>query len=126
MNQELVDTVKALIDVGCRYDVEALAAHYASDLRIALFSGPELAAFDFEQNLDFFRRLRDAGAPPLDPTARFQMADVQDGIGYVVVLRTMDLGQGRANMAFNLMLRHEGGSPAWKVFREHAFFLGPA
>ncbi len=80
--------------------------------------------FDYEKNLDFFRSKRDSGAPPLDSTAHFNLAEIQNGIGFVVVTRTMDLGAGPKKIVFSLMLRDV--PIGWQVFRKHAVIAGDA
>lgn len=122
----LVDAVKRLIDAGCHYRVDALAALYSPDL-VILIVHPDGAvqAFDHAGNLEFFRALGDAGAPPLETRATFNAAQVRDGIGYVVVTRWLDLGAGAHQVVFSLMLEpHE--ELGWRVFREHAVVVGGA
>lgn len=124
-DQELIQTIKRLIGAGCNYRIEELKEIYAPDLVIHILQeDSSLLTFDHEKNLEFFRSLRDSGASPLDSTAHFNLAEVQNGIGFVVVTRTMDLGAGPKKIVFSLMLRSAPGG--WQVFREQAVITGEA
>ena len=99
---------------------------YTPDLQILICQeNGALARFDYAQNLAFFRHLRDSGAPPRNTAVAFQPSEVQDGIGYVIATRRLDLGAGEKRIAFNLMLR-QNATGDWLVFREHAFIPGDA
>lgn len=51
--------------------------------------------------------------------AQFNYAAKQNGVGYVVAMRQMNLGAGEKKIVFTLMLcRTENGQ--WQIFREHA------
>ena len=122
---KLIQTIERLIDAGCNYRIEDLKGIYAPDLVIHILQeDSSLLTFDYKKNLDFFHSLRDSGAPPLDSTAHFNLAEIQDGIGFVVVTRTMNLGAGSKKIVFNLMLRE--GAEGWQVFREQAVISGEA
>lgn len=124
-DQKLIHTVERLIAAGCNYRIDELKEIYAPDLLIHILQEDSaLMSFDYEKNLDFFRSLRDSGAPPLDSTAHFNLAEVQNGIGFVAVTRTMDLGAGPKRIVFNLMLRNT--PEGWRVFREQAVVAGEA
>lgn len=126
MNPDLQNAVCRLIDAGCYYRLDALAACYAPDLQILICQeNGALARFDYAQNRAFFRQLRDSGAPPRNTAMAFQPSEVQDGIGYVIATRRLDLGAGEKRIAFNLMLR-QNATGDWLVFREHAFIPGDA
>jgi hypothetical protein len=123
--QELIKTIQRLIDAGCNYRIDELKEIYAPDLMIHILQeDASLVTFDYEQSLDFFRSLRDSGASPLDSKAHFNLAEVQNGIGFVVVTRTMNLGSGLKEIVFNLMLRQ--APEGWQVFREHAVITSDA
>ncbi|PAT35301.1 hypothetical protein CK620_05315 [Vandammella animalimorsus] len=125
LDPDLTAAVRHLIDSGCHYRMEALAACYAPDLRIVMVSeNGETLTFDYAQNLAFFQSLKDAGAAPLNTAVIFNHAEAHDGIGYVSATRRMDLGQGEKRIVFTLMLRHDG--KRWQVFREHAVVTGAA
>jgi hypothetical protein len=114
-----------LINAGCNYRIEELKEIYAPDLVIHILQeDSSLLTFDYEKNLDFFRSLRDSGAPPLDSTAHFNLAEVQNDIGFVIVTRTMNLGSGPKKIVFSLMLRET--PKGWQVFREQAVIAGEA
>lgn len=117
--QELKEAVIALIDAGCNYRLDELEKIYSSDLSIVIVQqdGATLS-FNYQQNMDFFRQLRNSGAPALDKTAIFNLIDIQEQFGYVIVTRHMDLGNGSQKIVFNLMLNKLNGS--WQVYREHA------
>lgn len=122
-NKKLIEVVERLIDAGCHYRIDELESIYASDLVIHILQEDlSLLTFDYEQNLDFFRGLRDAGAPPLDSSAQFNLAEIQNGIGFVVVTRTMNLGAEPKKIVFSLMLRET--PQGWRVFREQAVVVG--
>lgn len=113
------------MDAGCNYRIDELKEIYAPDLVIHILQeDSSVVTFDYEKNLEFFRSLRDSGAPPLDSTAHFNLAEVQNGIGFVVVTRTMNLGAGSKKIVFSLMLRDE--QEGWRVFREQAVITGDA
>ena len=119
MNQELINTVKHLIDTACHYSMDELATLYATDLQIIIVQKTgDVLSFDYEQNLAFFRTLREQNTPPINTAVSFQHADIQDGMGYVIATRHMDLGQGEQQIVFTLMLRRTADN--WQVFREHA------
>lgn len=123
MENELVKTVKRLIEAGCHYRLDDLAQLYSEDLTIVMAqSNGDIRTFNYKQNMDFFTSLRDKGAPPMDTSAQFLHADVQDKLGYVIVVRAMDLGQGAQTIVFNLMLKKDAENN-WKVFREHAIIM---
>ncbi|MDR0810096.1 MAG: hypothetical protein LBE86_13385 [Gemmobacter sp.] len=124
-NHELIQVVERLIRAGCSYRIDDLKDIYASDLVIHILQeDSSLQTFDYEENLHFFRSMRDSGAPPLDSTAFFNLAEVQDGVGFVVVTRTMNQGSGPKTIVFSLMLRET--PEGWKVFREQAVIVGDA
>lgn len=124
-DQKLIQTIERLIAAGCNYRIDELKEIYAPDLVIHILQeDSSLMTFDYEKNLDFFRSLRDSGAPPLDSTAHFNLAEVQNGTGFVVVTRTMDLGAGPKKIVFSLMLRD--APEGWQVFREQAVITGEA
>ncbi len=125
LHSQLVATVQKLIHAGYHYDLDGLAALYTPDLRIVMVQ-PDgtLACFDYAQNMAFFKNLRDSGATLLNTAALFKLAEVQEGIGHVLVERTMNLGNGEQRIVFSLMLRETGGQ--WQVFREHAVVCGKA
>jgi hypothetical protein len=123
--QELIKVIERLIDAGCNYRIDELKEIYARDLMIHILQeDASLMTLDYEQSLDFFRSFRDSGAPPLDTKAHFNLAEVQNELGFVVVTRTMDLGSGPRNIVFNLMLRNT--PEGWQVFREQAVITGEA
>lgn len=122
MNIELTQAVEKLIDAGCHYRLDELAECYTPDLHIVMRQADgQLMQFDYLANMAFFRGLREQGAPPLNTAVRFDYAEVQSEIGYVIATRRMDLGQGEKTIVFTLMLRQQDG--AWRVFREHALVL---
>lgn len=124
-NKKLIQTIERLMDAGCNYRIDELKEIYAPDLVIHILQeDSSVVTFDYEKNLEFFRSLRDSGAPPLDSTAHFNLAEVQNGIGFVVVTRTMNLGAGSKKIVFSLMLRDE--QEGWRVFREQAVITGDA
>jgi hypothetical protein len=91
----LTETVSRLIDAGCHYRLEALAELYAPDLTIIIVQEDgSVASFDYEQNMAFFRQLRDVNAPPLNTAVTYNHTAEQQGIGYVVATRQMNLGAG--------------------------------
>lgn len=120
--QELKNTVKALIDAGCNYRLAELEKLYAPELSIIMLQpNGKIISFDYQQNMDFFRQLRDSGAAPIDKTAEFNYVDVVGQLGYVIVTRKMNLGDGPKNIVFNLMLKKFG--ELWQVYREHAVII---
>ncbi len=120
--QELKDTIEALIDAGCNYRLDDLEKLYAPELRIVMLQpGGAVLNFDYQKNMDFFRQLRDSGAPPIDKTVEYNYIDIHDHLGYVVVTRHMDLGEGLKKIVFNLMLSKSSGS--WQIYREHAVVI---
>lgn len=122
MNIELTQAVEKLIDAGCHYRLDELAECYTPDLHIVMRQADgQLMQFDYLANMAFFRGLREQGAPALNTAVRFDYAEVQSEIGYVIATRRMDLGQGEKTIVFTLMLRQQDG--AWRVFREHALVL---
>lgn len=123
LDSELTQAVTALIDAGCHYRLDDLAECYAPDLQILMVQEDgTLHRFDYAQNMAFFKHLHDSGAPPLNTAVHFNAAEVQDGTGYVIATRHMDLGAGEKTIVFSLMLRQETGR--WRVFREHALIQG--
>jgi len=102
MNPDLQNAVRRLIDAGCHYRLDALTACH---------SRPPKASYGV--------------APPRNTAVAFQPSEVQDGIGYVIATRRLDLGAGEKRIAFNLMLR-QNATGDWLVFREHAFIPGDA
>ncbi len=120
--QELRNAVESLIDAGCNYRLDDLEKIYAPELNIVMLQPDgSILVFDYQQNMDFFRGLRDSGAPPIDTTAEFNHVDVVDRQGYVIVTRHMNLGDGPRKIVFNLMLKKPGES--WRVYREHAIIM---
>ncbi|TDO99826.1 nuclear transport factor 2 family protein [Marinomonas balearica] len=123
--KELKSTVEALIDAGCNYRLDDLANLYAPELIIVmLLPDGSVLNFDYQQNMEFFRRLRDSGAPSLDKTAEFNYIDVREQSGYVMVTRQMDLGDGPKKIVFNLMLKKS--NDLWQIYREQAVVINEA
>ena len=119
INLELTQAVQALIHAGCHYHLDALAQCYTRDLQIVMLQpNGEIATFDYEHNMAFFQSLKNSGAAPLNTAVTFNYAQEQDGVGYVVATRRMNLGAGEQTIIFTLMLRQEADK--WRVFREHA------
>lgn len=125
MNEQLVQTVKKLIDAGCHYELETLATLYHKDLKIIILNEQsECVVFDYDANMQFFANLKQTDAPPLDTSAVFNYAEVQDGIGFVSVTRHLDLGFGKKKIVFHLMLKQT--AQQWQIFREQAVIVGDA
>ncbi len=125
MNEQLVQTVKQLIHAGCHYELQTLATLYHQDLKIIILNEKaECLSFDYDANMQFFANLKQTGAPPLDTTAVFNYAEVQDGIGFVSVTRQLDLGFGKKKIIFHLMLKQT--AKQWQIFREQAVIIGDA
>ncbi|KAF1024345.1 MAG: hypothetical protein GAK29_02639 [Acinetobacter bereziniae] len=125
-NIELINTVQGLIQAGCHYDIHELEKIYCQTLFIIILDEDgTTTSFNYTQNLDFFRSLKQNKAPPLDTTAVFNYADIKNDIGYVIVTRNLDLGHGLKKIVFNLMLR-QTDNKKWQVFREHAVVIGNA
>ena len=122
LNQDLMNAVRTLSDAGCHYRLDELAGCYEPDLQIFIVQPDgNVLSFDYEQNMAFFRERRDAGAPPINTSIHFNIAEVQGGTGFVTATRRMDLGYGAGEqeIVFTLMLRI-GDDGKWRVFREHA------
>lgn len=84
------------------------------------------ASMRWQRAIAVHRKLHTVGvAPPRNTAVAFQPSEVQDGIGYVIATRRLDLGAGEKRIAFNLMLR-QNATGDWLVFREHAFIPGDA
>lgn len=123
LEQELKEAIDALIDAGCNYRLDELEKLYAPELTIVMLQPDgNILSFDYQQNMAFFRQLRDSGAAPIDTTAEYNYINVCDQFGYVMVTRHMDLGQGSKKIVFNLMLKKL--SDSWQVYREHAVVVG--
>ena len=122
LNQDLMNAVRTLSDAGCHYRLDELAGCYEPDLHIFIVQ-PDgtVLSFDYEQNMAFFHERRDAGAPPINTSIHFNIAEVQGGTGFVTATRRMDLGYGAGEqeIVFTLMLCI-GNDGKWRVFREHA------
>lgn len=71
---------------------------------------------------NFLVNLKEAGSPPLDTTATFNYADIQNGMGFVSVTRHLDLGFGKKKIIFHLMLKQN--AQQWQIFREQAIVVG--
>ena len=122
LNQNLMDAVRTLSDAGCNYRLDELADCYEPDLQIfTIKSDGSMLVFNYEQNMAFFRERRDAGAPAINTSIHFNIAEVQGGTGFVTATRRMDFGTGAGEqeIVFTLMLRI-GNDGKWRVFREHA------
>ena len=125
LNRELTQAVETLIDAGCHYRLNELAACYARDLEIIMVQeNGEIMSFDYEQNMAFFQSLLDSGAPPLNTAVTFNYAQERNGVGYVIATRRINLGAGEKKVVFNLMLTQT--ADGWQVFREHALIVGDA
>lgn len=121
----LIHAVEHLIDTACHYRLDELGKCYAPDLQILIVQEDgSVLRFNREQNMAFFRERKESGAPPINTRVHFHDASKQDGIGYVVASRQMDLGLGEKRILFTLMLRQS--EHGWQVFREHAVILGDA
>lgn len=124
-NQDLITTVKELINAGCHYDLDTLSKLYAKDLKIIILQeNGEYIAFNYEENMQFFQNLKDTNAPPLNTTAIFNFAEIQNNIGYVSVTRNLNLGFGEKKIVFQLMLGKTTNH--WQIFREQAVIIGNA
>ena len=122
LNQDLMNAVRTLSDAGCHYRLDELAGCYEPDLHIFIVQPDgNVLSFDYEQNMAFFRERRVAGAPPINTSIHFNIAEVQGSTGFVTATRRMDLGYGAGEqeIVFTLMLRI-GNVGKWRVFREHA------
>ena len=108
LNQNLMDAVRTLSDAGCNYRLDELADCYEPDLQIfTIKSDGSMLVFNYEQNMAFFRERRDAGAPPINTSIHFNIAEVQGGTGFVTATRRMDLGYG-AGVGFQQAQRIAG------------------
>lgn len=120
MDPELIEVTKRLIRYATRYDIETLDTLYSDDLKIyRLDDRGETMTLDKPANMAYFIGKRDAGAAPLDDAAEFLHASQSDGVGMVVVKRTMQLGDRPEELFFTLIWRR--GSDGWKVIRESAY-----
>lgn len=119
----LIHAVERLIDAGCHYRLDELDQCYTPDLQILIVQEDgNVLRFNREQNMAFLRERGESGAPPINTRVHFHDASEQDGIGFVIASRQMDLGLGEKRILFTLMLRR--GEHGWQVFREHAVILG--
>jgi hypothetical protein len=117
--RDLQSAVEKLIFNGCNYNIDVLAGLYDPDLRIIIVSpDDEAIAFDYQDNLNFFIGRREAGAAPLDTSAKFKHIEVAGDTGYVIVVREMQLAEKPRRYVFSLSLRRSVNG--WKVFRETA------
>lgn len=119
IQKELKEAIEGLIDAACNYRLDEFETLYDPELMIVMLQPDGITLnFDYQKNMEFFRNLRDSGAPPIDKTAEYNYIDGCDQSGYVIVTRQMDLGYGPKKIIFNLMLDKSSGS--WKLYREHA------
>jgi hypothetical protein len=122
---KLKSAVESLIDAGCNYRLFELEKLYSPELKIVMLQPDStIVTFNYEQNMDFFRKLRDSCAPPLDKTVKFNHIELAGDYGFVIVTRKIALGSTPQTIVFNLMLTRASGS--WQVFREHSVILGEA
>lgn len=119
---EVKNVVENLIEAGCNYNLVELEKFYSKTLKIIILQdNKEVLSFNYEQNMDFFRNLRDSDAPPINKQVEFNLIDVDKKYAYVIVTRFMNLGKGLQDIVFNLML--EKVNNQWKIYREHAIIL---
>lgn len=120
MDPELVDLTRRFIERATRYDIDALDRFYADELVIfRLDDRGETMTLDKAANMDFFRKRKKAGAPPLDDSTEFLHASQGAGFGMVVVKRRMQLADRPEELFFTLIWqkRLEG----WQVVRESVY-----
>lgn len=110
-------TVVDIIESGSVYNIEKLDELYLDSMKIVhIGASGETQVLRKKDVLNFFTRLRDAKAKPLDTSAYFNHIEFDQDMAQVVVTRTMALTGKLEKSIYNLCLIKKEG--AWKVAKE--------
>lgn len=110
-------TVLNVIEHGSTYNVEKLAPLYSDNMQvIRVLRDGATSVLTKNDVMQFFASRRSANAEPLSRDAQFNHIEAKDGIGHVVVTRTMKMFGNLDKSVYSICLAKINAD--WKVVKE--------
>ena len=120
IDPEIKKLTQELIDNGTIYNLEYLDKVYDDNLKyIRIDKDNKILLLTKEDNMVFFKSLKDSGAKPLSKYAEFHYADNDGKKGYVILTRKMKRNGIEQEFLFNIYWENLSGE--WKIVRETVF-----
>lgn len=117
IDDEIKKITQELINHGTVYDLDFLEKIYHKDLKfIRVSRSNHIQLLNKEDNMAFFKELKNSGAPPLNDHAEFHYADNDGERGYIILTRRMKQIHEEQEFLFNIEWKKFNGN--WKVVRE--------
>lgn len=112
--------IKALIQAGTTFDINALEEIYHDRLQvISIDQDGNLSIANKAAFKGLFETKKSAGAPPLNTWAVFNHVEVNDKFAHVLITRKVNLTNQDQKLVLSIDLVQEDGR--WQVIREVIF-----
>jgi hypothetical protein len=117
IDNEIKNLTQELIDNGTTYNLEFLENIYDDNLKfLRIDKNNNVQLLTKEDNLKFFKSLKESGAEPLNNYAEFHYADNDGKNGFIVLTRKMKQRDKEEEFLFNIYWKKKKNS--WKIVRE--------
>ncbi len=117
IDNEIKNLTQELIDNGTKYNIEFLEKIYDNNLKfLRIDRNNNVQLLTKEDNLQFFKSLKDSGAEPLNNFAELHYADNDGKNGFIILTRKMKQRDKEEEFLFNIYWENINGS--WKIVRE--------
>ena len=109
-----------LIDNGTIYNLEYLDKVYDDNLKyIRIDPKGNITLVSKQDNMEFFKGLKESGAKPLSKYAEFHYADNDGKRGFIILTRKMERMGKEQEFLFNIYWEKINGD--WKIIREAVY-----
>jgi hypothetical protein len=117
IDNEIKNLTQELIDNGTTYNLEFLENIYDDNLKfLRIDKNNNVQLLTKEDNLKFFKSLKESGAKPLNNSAEFHYADNDGKNGFIVLTRKMMQRDKEEEFLFNIYWEKKKNS--WRIVRE--------
>lgn len=120
MNQALIDLTYHLIEEGSQFNWKEMDKLYSEELRIVrLDEQGKVGVWNKQENLEFFRKMKETDAPPLSTEAEIHYAEEKGDSGYVFLTRKMALHGSPEELKYHIEWKRINGK--WKIIHENIY-----
>ena len=120
IDPEIKKLTQGLIDNGTIYNLEYLDKIYDDNLKyIRIDPEGNINLVTKQDNMEFFKELKESGAEPLSKYAEFHYADNDGKRGYIILTRKMKRMGVEQEFLFNIYWEKIDGD--WRILRETVF-----
>lgn len=117
VDKEIQELTQNLIDNGTQYNLEFLDNVYDEALKfVRIDKENNVQVLSKDDNIAFFRTLKESGAEPLNGYAEFHYADNDGESGFIVLTRKMKQIDEEQEFLFNIYWKKQ--DKGWKIIRE--------